>query len=265
MRFDVAGASAYAYTGSRPLAAEQPTVVFVHGAANDHTVWALQSRYLAHHGWNALAVDLPGHGRSCGPALGSIDALAGWLVGVLDALSIGRAAFVGHSMGSLAVLELAARFPLRASAVALLGTAFPMRVADALLDAAKADDHTAFELINGWAFAPSKQMGGNRNPGLWLVGNSMRLMERSRPGVLHTDLCACNTYANGLVAAAAIACPALLVVGAQDLMAPPRAARSLAQTIPGARTVTLDNCGHVLMSEQPDRVLDELRAFLPRV
>ena len=43
-----------------------PTLMFVHGAANDHSVWALQSRYFAHHGFNVLAVDLPAHGRSAG-------------------------------------------------------------------------------------------------------------------------------------------------------------------------------------------------------
>ena len=50
----------YAYTGGRPFDPALPAVVFIHGAEHDHCVWALQSRYLAHHGRGVLAVDLPG-------------------------------------------------------------------------------------------------------------------------------------------------------------------------------------------------------------
>ena len=60
MNFVVGGHAVYAYTGTRPFDASQPTVIFVHGAANDHGVFALQSRYFAWHGRNVLAVDLPG-------------------------------------------------------------------------------------------------------------------------------------------------------------------------------------------------------------
>jgi pimeloyl-ACP methyl ester carboxylesterase len=262
MRCEVRGTETYAYTGSRPLVASQPSVLFVHGAANDHMVWALQSRWFAHHGWNSVAVDLPGHGRSAGEPLPSVEALAAWIVELLDALGIDRAALAGHSMGSLAVLETAARSPERVAKIALLGPSVPMPVSEALLAAARAQDHAAYEMINGWAFAPSKQLGGNRNPGLWLLGNWMRLMERSRPGALHTDLAACNAYRGGLDAAARVACPALVVLGAQDLMVPARNARALAQALRAAQVVTIPDCGHVLMAEQPDAVLDALRRFL---
>ena len=63
MRLSVAGAETYAYTAKRELDRRRPALIFVHGAANDHSVWALQSRYFAHHGYGVLAVDLPGHSR----------------------------------------------------------------------------------------------------------------------------------------------------------------------------------------------------------
>ncbi len=69
MRLTVDDTEIYAYTGARALNAALPTIMFVHGAAHDHSVWALQSRYFAHHGRNVLAVDLPGHGRSAGVPL----------------------------------------------------------------------------------------------------------------------------------------------------------------------------------------------------
>ena len=263
MRVQVAGSDVYAYTGSRPFDAALPTIVFVHGAANDHSVWALQSRYFAHHGRNVLAVDLPGHGRSGGDALPSVEAIADWLPALLDAAGVPAAALIGHSLGALAVLAAAARQPARVTRIVLLGPAVPMPVSDVLLDAAKANDHVAYELINGWSHSPGKQLGGSPVPGMWLMGSGMRLMERTRPGVLYTDLAACHTYADGLIAAAAVRCPALLILGARDLMAPPKGAPALIAALADARVVTLPDCGHALMAAQPDAVLDALAAFLP--
>lgn len=262
MRFDVAGESVYAYTGTRTFAADRPTVVFVHGAANDHGVFALQSRYFAWHGVNVVAVDLPGHGRSGGEPRRSVEALADWLHDVLDALRVPQASLVGHSLGALATLECAARHPGRVSRLALLGPSAPMPVGDDLLEAAARNDHVAYELINGWSFSAGSQLGANRVPGMWMLGNAMRLMERTRNDVLSVDLVACNAYANGLVSAARVRCPALVIIGARDIMAPPRNAKALVAALPNATTVTLAETGHSLMAERPDEVLDALREFL---
>ena len=261
MRLEVDGRGVYAYTGTRGADPELPAIVFVHGAANDHGVFALQSRHFAWHGWNVLALDLPGHGHSEGPALASVVAIADWLFAVLDAAQAGRAILVGHSLGSLAVLECAARRPDRVAKIALLAPAVPMAVADDLLAAAARDDHVAFELINGWSFGPAAQLGGNRVPGMWMLGNSLRLMERTTPGVLATDLAACHRYADGLAAAAAVRCEGLVVVGGRDVMAPPRNARALIDTLSRVQTLTLPGAGHALMTEEPDRVLDALARF----
>jgi pimeloyl-ACP methyl ester carboxylesterase len=138
-----------------------------------------------------------------------------------------------------------------------------MPVSDVLLGAARTDDHAALEMINSWSFSAGKQVGGSAVPGLWLLGNGMRLMERTRPGVLYTDLAACNAYAGGLDAAAAVRCPALVLLGARDLMAPPKGAQALLGALADRRVVTLPDCGHALMAEQPDAVLDALASFLP--
>ena len=262
MRLTLDDGDVYAYAGARAHDAALRTVVFVHGAANDHSVWALQSRYFAHHGFNVLAVDLPGHGRSDGAALGSVEAIADWIPRVLDAAKIDRAAVVGHSMGSLATLACAARYPERVRKIALIGPAVPMPVSDALLAAAKEDDHVAFEWINGWSHSAGKQVGGNQVPGMWMTGSALRLMERTRPGVLHTDLVACHTYSTGLEAAKDVRCSTLVILGGRDVMAPNRNARALIEALSDKRSVTFQDTGHALMAEQPDAVLDALREFL---
>ncbi len=262
MEISVDGKAVFAATGGRPFDPALPSLVFLHGAAMDHTVWALQTRYFAHHGRNVLAFDLPGHGRSDGRALAGIGALADWLIRALDALAIEAAQVAGHSMGSLVALEAAARHPERVRALALLGTSAPMPVTGALLAAAKADDHGAFDMVTLWGLSRDGQVGGNRAPGLWMTGGGLRLLEHSAPGVLYADLTACNDYQGGLEAAAKVRCPALLLLGERDAMTPPRAAKALAEAIPGAETVVLAGCGHMMMIEQPDQVLDALIAHL---
>jgi pimeloyl-ACP methyl ester carboxylesterase len=262
MKLDAPGVHAYVYTAARPLDAALPAIVFIHGAEQDHSAWALQSRYFAYHGHNVLAPDLPGHGRSMGPPLASVTALAEWITRVLDASNINEASMVGHSMGSLIALEVAARAPARVSKLALLGSATPMPVAEPLLEAARANEHAALDMINVWSHGSRAQIGGNTAPGMWLLGTNMRLMERQARDVLHTDFKACNDYANGTAAAGNVKCPVLIIAGTRDQMTPPRAAQDLIQRIRHARTVFLDGAGHALMAEQPDAVLDALIAFL---
>lgn len=267
MQVEIDGHAAYAYTGGKPFDAGLPCVVFIHGAQNDHSVWGLQSRWFAHHGFSVLAVDLPGHGRSAGRPLPTIEDLADWIELLLERCGAGNAgkgaSLVGHSMGSLTALECAVRHPARIARIALVGTAVPMPVSDALLTAARDAEPRAIAMINGWSHSPRGTIGGNTVPGMWMTGAAQRLMERQAPGVLHNDLAACNAYAHGMDAAAALACPALIVSGSRDMMTHPKSAAKLAAAIAGSRHVTLAGAGHALMAEQPDAVLDALRGFLP--
>ncbi|MYN03745.1 alpha/beta fold hydrolase [Pseudoduganella sp. DS3] len=255
----------YCYTGGKAFDPALPTVVFIHGAQNDHSVWALQSRYLAHHGFGVLALDLPGHGRSSGPAKRSVEEMAAWLLSVLDAAGARQAALVGHSMGSLIALEAAHQAPERITRLALLGCTYPMKVSDALLDAALNAESDAIDMVNIWSHSSMAQKPSCPGPGFSVMGMSKRLMERisaqGEPGLFHTDFTACNAYANGDAAAASVRCPVQFIFGGKDMMTPPRSSKALLAALPGARTVTVD-AGHQMMAEQPDAVLDALAAFL---
>jgi pimeloyl-ACP methyl ester carboxylesterase len=262
MELNVNGATVYAYTGGKAFDAALPCVVFIHGAENDHSVWVLQSRYLAHHGHGVLALDLPGHGRSGGAPLASVEAIADWIPAVLDAAGVQAAALVGHSMGSLVAIECAARHAARVTKIALLGSAFPMKVSDDLLAATRDDEPRAQDMVNIWSHAAIAHYPSNPGPGFWVMGEGLRLMQRQRPGVMHVDFAACNAYANGEAAARAVKCPALMIVGRRDVMTPPRAAQAIAAALPAVRTVEIAGSGHALMAEKPDEVLDTLRAFL---
>jgi pimeloyl-ACP methyl ester carboxylesterase len=261
---DVQGKQAYCYTGGKAFDAALPTIVFIHGAQNDHSVWALQSRYFAHHGFGVLALDLPGHGRSAGPALTSVEAMADWLLALLDAAGVQQALLAGHSMGSLIALEASHRAPARARALALLGATFPMKVADALLETARTNEPQAIDMVTIWSHSSIAQKPSFPAPGFYVQANLRRLMQRlsaiNPEQLFYTDFTACNSYANGQAAAEAVRCPTLFVFGAKDMMTPPRSTKLLTGAIGHGKTVSVD-AGHAMMSEQPDAVLDALYAF----
>lgn len=254
----------FCYTGGRRLERDRPTALFIHGAGHDHSVWTLQTRYFAHHGWNVIAPDLPGHGRSNGPALERIEDLAQWIIALAHKLGTERPVVIGHSMGALIALQVAATAPELAGRLALIGAVAPMPVAPALLDATLSNRDKAHALINQWSFAPRSQIGASSIPGMNLTALNERLMQRQAPGVLHTDMAACNAYLAGFDAAARVRCPTLLLSSAQDRMTPPKATAPLAAAFGDIRPtrVVLPDAGHAMMSESPDQVLDALWAFV---
>ena len=262
MELQVQGRPAFAYTAAHEFDAAKPTIVFVHGAGLDHSSWGLQSRYFGYHGWNVLAVDLPAHGRSGGAPLKSVGDMADWVKQLLDAKGIRSAALVGHSMGALIVLEFAARYPDVAKKISLIGVAYPMKVSDAFLDAARRNDTAAYDMETIWGHAAQVPFSGNPNPGMWMYGDMLARLSRLGPGVLYTDLSACNSYAAGQDSAAKVSCPALFILGVRDMMTPPRGAESVIAAVKGARVEKIRPSGHSLMSESPDATLDALVSFL---
>ena len=262
MNLEVDGRRVFAYTAAHELDRTRPTVVFVHGAGLDHSSFALQSRYFGYHGRNVLALDLPAHGRSEGPPLSSIEAIADWLSGVLKTLRLEKASVVGHSMGSLAALEFAARYAAQCERIALIGTGYPMKVAAPFLEAARDNDYSAFDMHAIWGHGAQVAFAANPNPGMWMYGDALARLERLAPGVLYADLKACNDYAGAEAAAAKVKCPALFILGRRDVMTPPRAAKALQERIAGAKAVEVGASGHTLMGEAPDAVLDELIRFI---
>jgi pimeloyl-ACP methyl ester carboxylesterase len=257
----------YAYTGGKDFDAAKPTVVFIHGVLNDHSVWILQSRYLAHHGWNVLAIDLPGHCKSGGEPPASVEDASAAIVALLDAAGVKQAALVGHSFGSLIALETAARAPERVSHLVLVGTAFPMRVSPALLESSVSAPFKAIDMVNTFSHSTLAPPPSALGPGTWLYGGSKALMRRvlasnSKVNVFFTGFKACDSYADGEAAMAQVQCPTLFVLGSQDQMTPPKAAQSLISKTKSPKVVKLP-AGHSLMTEAPDGVLQALKDFLP--
>jgi pimeloyl-ACP methyl ester carboxylesterase len=259
MQLSVNGVDTFVATGGRPFDKLLPAVVLLHGAGFDHSTWALHSRWFAHHGYSVLAPDLPGHGRSSGKPLPTIADMADWTAALLDAAGARQAKLIGHSMGSLIALETAARHPDRVSGLSLIGTAATMTVGPDLLKAAEANAPSAIDMVSIWGLGLKAELGGSLAPGLWMHQGAQRVLQRCAPGVLHSDLNACNAYQNALAAAAQIKVPVTFILGERDMMTPAKAGKALAAAMPHARTVVLPGAGHMMMIEQPDELLAALK------
>jgi pimeloyl-ACP methyl ester carboxylesterase len=269
MYITVKGSETYCYTGGKTFDAAKPSIIFIHGVLNDHSVWILQSRYLANHGYNVLAIDLPGHGKSAGSCPKSVEEAAAFVIDLLDAAGMAKAALVGHSWGSLIALHAASLAPPRVTHLAMLATAFPMKVSPVLLDNALNKPMQAIDMVNTFSHSTLAPLPSSLGPGTWLYGSSKALMRRvlqsnPRENVFHIGFNACNDYTKGLEALAqwniAVAAT-LFIVGKQDQMTPPKAAQALINATPQATVVAVD-AGHSIMTEAPDATLFALKKFL---
>ena len=262
MKLEVNGREAFCHTCHRDIDPGKGSLLFIHGAAMDHSVWSLAAEHFSGRGLNAIAVDLPGHGNSQGPLLPGIEAMSDWLMALLDSLGIAQAVLVGHSMGSLVALDGAARYPDRVQKIVLVGTTAPMPVSNAILSAARENDPGAFHMLTQWGYSKRYLYGANPSAGVFMNINTLQVFERSGPGVLYNDMGACNDYKAGLERASEVACPALMIVGEDDRLTPPEGTGPLREALPIAEVVELPATGHTIMAEAPAALLAALHTLL---
>lgn len=262
MKLEVKGREAYCHTGDRGLDPDRESLLFIHGAAMDHSVWIPALMHFCERDFNAIAVDLPGHGHSAGPLLPDIEAMSDWLVAIMDSLGIAQAVLVGHSMGSLVALDAAARHPQRVHKFALLGSTAPMPVADAILTAARNNDPAAFHLLTQWGYSKRYLYGANTSAGVFMRINTLEVFERCAAGVLYNDMNACNNYSAGLQRASEITCPGLLILGEDDRLTPLEGCAPLRAALRNTEVLALPACGHTIMAEAPDAMVKALDSLL---
>lgn len=228
-------------------------IVLLHGAQHDAGVWALTRRHLRRQGYEVWTPSLPGHGvgRSL-PALGSIQEMARWAVQNLpdhDSPLI----WVGHSMGSLVALEAARLCPEHTHALVMVATAYPMKVAPALLIQAEHSALSAMQEINQWSFHTASEPR---------MASNLRMMQRQPARTLVNDLRACDEYILDENGPEQMTCRSLFVVAGHDKMTRPSSARRLASRFPQHEIAEIPDCGHHIMSECSQAWCQILSGFL---
>jgi pimeloyl-ACP methyl ester carboxylesterase len=227
-------------------------IIFVHGAAGNHLVWGLQARALGERG-RAVALDLPGHGRSDPPGRESVEAYRDVVLGLLDALGFERAVIVGHSMGGAIAQTLALSHPDRVAGLGLVGTGARLRVLPAILEGVLNNFNAVSEMVVEHSYTTDLDPEFRK-----------RAEEEFRtcpPSVTYGDFSACNQF-DVMARLAEIRAPTLVVCGREDRMTPVKYSVYLATNIPQAYLVLMDHAGHSVMIEQPDELNTTLLDFV---
>jgi len=229
-----------------------PGIVFVHGAGGTHEHWRFQLRQLAVR-WNALAVDLPGHGESQGDGYPTIREYRDFLLGLLDAVGFSRAVLVGHSMGGGIAQDFALTYPNRLDALVLVGTGARLRVHPDVFAAIQRDMGEAGRLISGLAYSSAALLA--------TVASAAEAFARNRALVLEGDFRACDAF-DLMAEIPKIRTPTLIVCGEDDRLTPAKYARFLHDNIPGSALTIIPGAGHMVMLEKPVEFNRVLAAFL---
>jgi pimeloyl-ACP methyl ester carboxylesterase len=242
------------------VAADRPTLVFVHGAGSNAGFWHEQQAAFP----DARFPTLPGHfdphsRRVTGQGLRSIDEYADWVEGYVGDSGLANVVLNGHSMGGAIALLLALRGPAWLQGIVLTGTGARLRVSPQLLALLRADDPAALDFIIERSFAHA---GGPLSYAQKVrLNGTRRQLERTPQAVTLGDYEACDRFdvADRL---SAIQVPALCVVGALDEMAPPANSEYLGNGLPDAHLVVVEGAGHMLPLEQPAAYNAALAEFI---
>lgn len=232
---------------------ESLPVVFIHGAGGNHLYWPVEVRRMP--GFRIFAPDLPGHGKSGGRGQQSIESYTHSLRTWLEGLGIHRAAFAGHSMGSAIAMEMALQHADTVLALCLLGAGARLRVHPDLL-ASSASETTFYSAVDRLVLNSYDASADPR-----LIELAVGRMAEVRPSVLHGDLLACDAF-DVTNQVQRIRKPVLVICGAEDKMTPLRYSQFLVDHLPSARLEIIQNAGHMVMQEQPNKVAELLRDFL---
>ena len=230
---------------------ERTPILAIHGAGGAAVAWTAQRRIVGND-WPFIAVDLPGHGDSPGPACDTIREYLDHVLAFMDELGIDRAIFTGHSMGG-AISQLAAlENPERVAGLILVATAARLGVAEQIFELLKQDMQQFFMLFERFAFGPGAGDG--------IINPAREVMEKAGMDTLLKDFTACHQF-DERKRASGISVPTLVISAEHDLLTPSQYGQRLAEDIEGARFELLPGVGHMIQAEAYKEVSELMLSF----
>jgi pimeloyl-ACP methyl ester carboxylesterase len=234
-----------------------PPLILIHGAGGSCLGWHTRIRRMR--GITVYALDLPGHGKSVGEGRHSIQGYAQDVINFMQTAGIYQGILAGHSMGGMVALDLAYQYSERVAGLVMVNSAAYCSIPEWIPNG----------LLNPLTYAQSMEwlvssLAGGSGADRW-VEATRRAIEQTRKGVLYGDLHACrSSELSGL--AARINQPCLICYGTLDRFFPPKSSRMLAHQIPNARSLEVEDCGHLLPLEKPDVLVEAIRhEFYPTI
>lgn len=231
---------------------QRPVLIMVHGAGGSSEVWRSQIYGLSKVA-NTLALDLPGHGKTAGPGMDSIEAYCGMVCNLIEDLFPQPVFLMGHSMGGAIAQAAASRRPDLLRGIILASTGPRLKVAPQFLKGLLEDFEGTVERFLGYAYAQEAPKE--------LVREGIRLMKEAGARVVHDDLAACDRF-DARAILSAIKAPCLVVCGEKDLLTPPSLSEKLKEGISGSSLRIIQGAGHTVMIERPGPFNEAVAAFL---
>lgn len=233
-----------------------PPILLIHGAGGTSLSWPAEVRRLQ--GYRVIALDLPGHGRSDGTALQSIQAYCERVSSFLESLKISKSILVGYSMGGAIALMMAVRRSRMVVGLGLISSGAYFGGETEILD----------QLSTPFGFSRALQILQERAFGSGTDSetkkNVMQALTKTRHGVLFSDWNACAHFdlRNEL---GEIEVPVWVAVGTEDQITPRVYSQYLVDNLPGTSLQTVEGAGHMVLQEGGPEIALGLRAYLERI
>lgn len=239
-------------------------LVLLHGFPFSSALWRPQLAELRD-SFRVIAPDLPGFGGSPLPA-GSytMARLADDVAGLLDRLELEAVALGGLSMGGYVAFEFYRRHRERLLALILADTRAEPDTPDAKEDRARAAERARAEGTAGILreMIPKLLAEKTRRERPDIVAELQEIMSEAMPEAVAAALEAMAAREDARPLLPELEAPTLVVVGGEDAITPPAAARAMADPIPNVRVEIIEDAGHVSSLEAPDRFSRVVRDFL---
>lgn len=226
-------------TGASGFRPERRTLVFIHGSGGSHADWERQITGLEGT-FNIAALDMPGHGRSQGPAIQDVFEYVDFIKAFLDTAGIMTPVLIGHSLGAAICMGFAIRHGSRAAAIVPVGGGVKMPVNTLILDGLKDNPVETIATIAKFSVARA-----NRER---LSGHLVSAISMTDPATTRGDFLACDAL-DITDAVTTITIPTLIICGEEDKMTPPAMSEYLHHNIPGSRFHRIPSAGHFAMLE----------------
>ena len=231
-------------------------VLLIHGAGSNHMIWPAGLRRLD--GFQVIAPDLPGHGRSPGAPEQSIERYADKMIRFLDESGIYQIFLVGHSMGGAIGLQMCKSFQERVIGLAMISSGATIEVPKRFIDLLSNPNNKqeAINYLQPLLYSPKTSTT--------LKQQILASMVKTRPGILYSDWLACANYdLRGQLKQ--VRRPVWIASGRDDLMTPPSQSRQLVTQLRLCQHTIFEDAGHMLILEKPQEVISWLVRILNQI
>ncbi len=241
--------------GNWPLAPEKPTLIFIHGAALSKGFWAAQAEDLSDIA-NTIAIDLPGHMDSTGPACDRISDCAAAVAHLIEKIQVPKPIICGLSMGGAVAQELLITKPELFTAAILMHTGARLKVFPFIFESIEKDYSQYLDLAVD--FSVSKKSDKAQ------LKEIMKAVAVTKADVALKDFTACDQF-DVMAQVGEVKAKVLVVVGADDNITPPKYGKYLHQHISGSELAVITDAGHLSPIEKPEEVNRVLRNFIKKI